>query len=100
MKLELRKISIYPWCIIVGIACFFWALPAGIILTQVLALFKGSSVDPSYALAGLSVILFFFAAGFILSGLSIKREEHPRWAAYIAIGLNGLALLYLAAVAW
>lgn len=87
----------YPWFLILGIAFFFLAIPAGYI-SAVLASWWYSPGDffgfGAAAIGFLAIFLFIFT-GSILSAISRFKHEQPRWLSIFSLIINGLGLLYL-----
>ena len=87
----------YPWFLILGIAFFFLAIPAGYI-SAVLASWwysPGDLYGYGAAAIGFMAIFLFIFTGTVLSVVSRFKHEQPRWLSMFSLIINGLGLLYL-----
>lgn len=87
----------YPWFLILGIAFFFLAIPAGYI-SAVLASWwyaPGDLYGFGAAAIGFTAIFLFVFIGTVFSIISRFKHEQPCWLSIFSLIINGLGLVYL-----
>jgi len=87
----------YPWFLILGIAFFFLAIPAGYISAFLASQWysPGDLYGYGAAAVGFLAIFLFIFIGTIVSAISRFKHEQPRWLSIFSLVINGLGLLYL-----